>query len=297
MQKQPKYKSAKKAIKRKSTTKTPLGKYVNPATDFGFKLIFGLEAFLLHFLNALLPIEGGIASLEYRNTVRSRRSKEERENIFDLYCTSGKGEHFIIEMQNHGQKYFSDRALYYAACSIKEQAVRGKKWNYRLHPVYSINISNFRMYNSHKEKYVSFVKLTDIETHEVFNNNLIFVFIELPVFAKKEADLKTCLEQWIYAIKNLPKLKNQPQALKEGIFKDLFELAEIANFSQEKRKEYEQSLKRFRNMSLVITELKEENAALAQEIAALRQQLGISVAPPASMGGGRTSTVRARSKR
>ena len=105
MREQSKHKPAKKTVKRKpgTATRKSLGKYVNPATDFGFKLIFGFKAFLLHFLNALLPVEGGIASLEYRNTVRPRRSKEERENIFDLYCISGKGEHFIIEMQNHGQ--------------------------------------------------------------------------------------------------------------------------------------------------------------------------------------------------
>jgi hypothetical protein len=126
----------------------------------------------------------------------------------------------------------------------------------------------------------------------------------LPVFTKKEADLVTILEQWIYAVKNLPKLKNQPKALKDDIFKDLFELAEIANFSQEKRKEYEQSLKRYRNMSLVVTELKEEvtmlrqeNAMQAQEITALRQQLGMPVAPSTSTGSTRSSTATDRSKK
>ena len=43
-------------------------RYVNPLTDFGFKLLFGIEKnkdLLIHFLNQLLPDDFQINNLEY----------------------------------------------------------------------------------------------------------------------------------------------------------------------------------------------------------------------------------------
>jgi hypothetical protein len=84
-----------------------VGRYIDPLTDFGFKHIFGKKKFLLHFLNSVLDIKGGIVDLQYDNPERPGRSKDDRTMYFDLYCTLETGESIILEMQyNHQQIRF-----------------------------------------------------------------------------------------------------------------------------------------------------------------------------------------------
>ena len=112
----------------------PMGRYINPLTDFGFKRIFGTEAnkdLLIDFLNSVLEIEGKIVSLDYQNPEQKGRIKTARDAFLDLYCTTGKGEHIIVEMQNLPQTYFIDRVMYYVTFPIQKQAKKGK-WNFKL---------------------------------------------------------------------------------------------------------------------------------------------------------------------
>ena len=48
-----------------------LSEYVDLKTDFGFKRVFGVKEVMLNFLNTVLKIEEGIASLSYINTRNS----------------------------------------------------------------------------------------------------------------------------------------------------------------------------------------------------------------------------------
>ena len=58
---------------------------------------------------------------------------------------------FVVEMQKRTQRYFRDRALYYAAYPIIEQAPKGS-WNYRLKPVCVVGILNFAMEHEYGRK-------------------------------------------------------------------------------------------------------------------------------------------------
>ena len=51
----------------------------------------------------------------------------------------------------------------------------------------------------------------------------------------------------MYVIRNLNKLDRIPNELRESIFEQLFEVAEIARFSQEEASAYEESLKSYRD--------------------------------------------------
>ena len=99
-------------------------RYINPFTDFGFKKLFKEEPhkdLLLDFLNELLKDEQGtITEITYLKNEHLGNSELDRKAIFDLYCTSERGEKFIVELQKTEQKYFKDRSLYYATFSITE---------------------------------------------------------------------------------------------------------------------------------------------------------------------------------
>ena len=269
----------------------PVGRYINPLTDFGFKHIFGTKEFLLDFLNAVLDIEGGIVDLHYDNTERPGRSEDDRTTIFDLYCTLGNGERILIEMQHHRQKHFQDRTLYYASRLIQEQGEDKKgdtHWEFELNPVYSVNIVSFpldvvvdvdvdtdtvtKKGKAKKRpvgKYASYVQLFDRDTLKVFYKKLTFVFLELPYFTKETHELTDYVDWWMYVLKNLAKLNDLPDALRNRIFERLFLKAEVAKLSKENRKKYDQSLKKLRDMNIILAqknrEIAESNILLAQK--------------------------------
>ena len=255
-----KVKTTKTAVAKKTAAvQESMGRYINPLTDFGFKRIFGTKEFLIDFLNAVLFLGGNIVDLHYDNPERPGRSDDDRTTIFDLYCTLKNGERIIIEMQNHTQEFFRDRTLYYASRLIQEQGEdkTGKDWDFKLNSVYSVNIANFRLDKKKRKntgKYASYVQLIDVETREVFYKKLIFAFFELPRFNKEEHQLENSIDTWMYVLKNLAKLDNLPETLRNRIFERLFLKAEIAKLTKEDRKEYDQSLKNLSDMNIILAD-------------------------------------------
>ena len=238
---------------------TALSRYINIYTDFAFKKVFGTEAnkdLLISFLNQLMGLTGDseITDVTYLNPEQLGDNINERRAVYDVYCSTGNGEHFIVEMQKAKQDHFKDRALYYSSFAIREQGTKGsimKPWDYKLMPVYVVGILNFVM-DEDDEKVITRVTLKDDRNRE-FNKNLQFIFIEMPKFTKEEPELETFLDKWLYVIKNISRLDDKPQALTEGIFKKLFDVAEISQFSKLDRAEYEESLKVFWDFSNVLS--------------------------------------------
>lgn len=239
-------------------------KYINPFTDYGFKRLFGEEPnkdLLLDFLNELLHAEQGkIMHLTYLKSDRLGSSDEDRKAIFDLYCENEKGDKFIVELQKTKQKFFKDRTVYYSSFPIRESARRGSDWNFELNAVYTVAILDF-VFDEDKDqedKYLYNVKLSDIETNKVFYDKLTFIYLEMPKFNKTIDQLETRFEKWLYIIKNLNKLDRIPEKLKEGIFLRLFEVAEIAKFTPAQVRNYEDSLKAYRDFKNSIDTAREE---------------------------------------
>lgn len=225
---------------------TTTDKYINLFTDFGFKKLFGEEPnkdLLLSFLNVLLGDKEQISDLSYLKNERLGKNQGERKAVYDLYCTNERGEKLIVEIQRVKQEFFKDRSVYYSTFAIQEQAKRGKDWTYTLKGVYTIAVMDFAFDQHDKEKFEHRVKLIDEDTCKVFYDKLSFIYLEIPKFNKEIHELKNDYEKWLYAFRNLHRLKEMPKELEEGIFKKLFELAEIAKMDKKERSIYEESLK------------------------------------------------------
>ncbi len=239
-------------------------KYVNPFTDFGFKKLFGEEPnkdLLLDFLNELLKEqEGNITEIYYHKTEQLGNTPVDRKAIFDLYCTNEKGEKFIVELQKTKQKFFKDRTLYYSTFPIREQAIKDE-WDFELKAVYTIAILDFVFdHDKDEKKYRYDIRLSDIETCEVFYHKLTFIYLAMPKFNKSIEELETRFDQWMYVIKNLNKLERVPNVLQEKIFDKLFKVAEIANFTPDQLEKYEDSLKYYRDIKNSLDTAKEEKS-------------------------------------
>ena len=221
-------------------------KYINPHTDFGFKRLFGSECnteLLISFLNTIFHGKQNIQKVTYINS-------ESRPGFFVVRCENDKGEKFIVEMQNVYQEFFKDRTVYYSTFPIREQSKRGEEWDYHLDSVYTVGLLNF-VFDEDKDDKDCFhheVKLMDVVKKTVFYDKLAFIYIEIPKFNKKEDELVTMFDKWMYVLKNLSRLMERPAALQERIFTKLFEQAEIARFNAEDLKEYEDSVNAYRDI-------------------------------------------------
>jgi predicted transposase/invertase (TIGR01784 family) len=238
-------------------------KYINPFTDFGFKKLFGEEAnqdLLIDFLNTLLADKGVIIALKYLRNEYAGRTEEDRKIILDILCETDAGEKFIVEMQKARQTYIKDRAVYYSTFPIQAQAkkdVQNKKdttqnytWDYKLNGVYTIAIMDFTFQDkpSPPEKVKHDVMLMDIEAHSVFYEKLRFIFLEMPHFTKKVEELETHYDKWLFVLKNLSRLEQIPEKLKEKIFMKVFDVADTANYSSNLLAQYQDSLKDYRDL-------------------------------------------------
>ena len=228
-------------------------RYISLLTDFGFKRIFGTKPnkdLLINFLNSLFDGFQVIKDVKYLNSEHVGDVFAERKAIFDVYCENERGEKFIVEMQNAYQKFFKDRSLFYSTFPIREQAPKGADWNFKLERVYTVALLNFDLKEEafDQDDINHDVGLLDKKTHKVFNDKLSFKYVEIAKFDKTEDELVTLYDKWLYVLKNLSRLDERPAALKEKVFTKLFEEAEIAKFTPTELKEYEDSLKAYRDV-------------------------------------------------
>ena len=241
-------------------------RYISLLTDFGFKRIFGSDInkdLLIDFLNSLFNGEQVVKNVTYLNSEHVGDVYAERKAIFDVYCENEHGEKFIVEMQNAYQTYFKDRSLYYATFPIREQAPKGDNWNFKLQHVYVVALLNNDM-NEEAFSHESInhdVGLLDKQTHKVFNNKLTFKYVEIARFNKDINELETNFDKWLYVLRNLSRLDNQPTYLRNEVFNRLFSQAEIARFDKKELKAYEDSLKAYRDIKNSLDTAKEEGRA------------------------------------
>lgn len=242
-------------------------KYINPFTDYGFKKLFGEEAskkLLISFLNDLLPIRDKIINLTFKKNEQQGEILISRKAVYDIFCEDEKGNQFIVEMQNARQLYFKDRAIYYSTFPIRDQAQKGD-WDFRLKAVYCVGLLGFEFEKENIEReYINNVQLKN-QNNKIFYDKLSFIFIELPKYNKKESELETHFDKWLYFLKNLESFEKIPDILKEEIFEEAFKVAEIAKFTPEELLEYEESLKIYRDNINVIETAKEEGREEGRE--------------------------------
>ena len=241
-------------------------RYISLLTDFGFKRIFGTDPnkdLLINFLNSLFNGEEVIKDVRYLNSENVGDVYTERKAIFDVYCENERGEKFIVEMQNAYQTFFKDRSLFYSTFPIREQAPKSSDWNFCLKKVYVVALLNFKMSDEafDSSDTIHTIALMDTKTNKVFNAKLMFKYVEVGRFDKADNELTSLSDKWMYVLKNLSRLDGRPAALREKIFTKLFDAAAIARFSPTELREYEDSLKAYRDIKNSLDTAKAEGRA------------------------------------
>ncbi len=108
-----------------------------------------------------------------------------------------------------------------------------------------------------EERYISL--LTDFGFKRIFgtapNKDLLINFLNSLFDGRK------VIKKWLYALKNLANLTARPTALRDKIFDRLFQVAEIAKFTPTELREYEGSLKHYRDLKNSLDTAEEKGRA------------------------------------
>jgi len=70
----------------------------------------------------------------------------------------------------------------------------------------------------------------------------------MPKFTKTVEELETHFEKWMYVLKNLKRLDDIPDKLRERIFEKMFSVAEVAKLSPDEYMAYIDSLNSYRDL-------------------------------------------------
>ena len=226
-----------------------MGKYVNPFTDTGFKILFGQEPskpLLIDFLNNLLEGKEKITDVTFLDKEKPRLYKKDRGVIYDILCETDKSEKIIVEMQNRSQEHIISRSVFYVSQAIARQGVKGD-WDFDFHAVYFVAFMNFTLDGLKEFRTDAHLCKTSTEEREVLSDKMNFVYLQLPLFTKTENECKTNFDRWIFIFKNMATLEYIPWATKDTIFSQLGKFAQIANLSEPQRRKYDKDLKIYRD--------------------------------------------------
>lgn len=221
-------------------------KFVDVTNDVAFRKIFGNEnrkEVLISFLNAVLLFKKGntIVDVDILNPYQLPAIKGGKVTIVDVKAKDKKGKTYIVEMQVAEVNGFDKRVLYYASKSYSNQIERGDDYE-KLNPTYFIGILDFVA--TKNPSYISRHKVTDLDTGENFIKDIEFNFIELPKFNKKENELVSIIEQWVYFIKNAENINVIPENINDKGLKFAYEDADKHNWTKAELEAYDYVLMR-----------------------------------------------------
>ena len=194
-------------------------RYLDPKNDLTFKRIFGEHPHLLKsFLNAILPLDTPIETIEYLPAELVPEIPIFKNSIVDVRCYDQKGKQFIVEMQMLWTDSFKSRVLFNASKAFVKQIDRGAEYK-GLQPVYSLCIVN-EIFEPNIKEHFHHYKIVHTAHNDKVIPGLEFVFIELPKFKAQKLQEKKLGVLWL---RFLSEIKDD----QEDIPNDFYEFEDI----------------------------------------------------------------------
>jgi predicted transposase/invertase (TIGR01784 family) len=240
--------------------KLPKPKFAPLTLDFTFKKAFANEQcteLLLFLLNTFLDrvLKEPIMEVKIIHTVQLGKTRKKRGAVFDIQCEDASGARFIVEMQFEEQKHFIKRSLFYLCMAVANLAKKGKMesrgkkipYDYNIPVVYTLSFLDFDAdFGKGCDEVIQYLSLSNELHPEVRYDNLMrLIYVRLTKFDKTEEECKSNLDKMLFIFKNAHNLGKVPKSFNKMVFKRLFEVARISNFSDEELMDYESDMKRF----------------------------------------------------
>ena len=155
--------------------------FLDPRSDLVFRRIFGEHPEILRsFLNAMLPLDSLIVSLDYLPIDQMPLLPVYKRGIVDVRCVDENGRQFIVEMQMQWTAAFLQRVLFNASQAYVKQLERGEAFEL-LQPVMALSLLDDRFIKDSDEYYHHY-RIVNVGIPERRIEGLEFVFVELPKF-------------------------------------------------------------------------------------------------------------------
>ena len=225
--------------------------------DYAFKRVFGRngnEGILKDFLESILDIE--IKDITIQNPKIPKNMRDSKIGILDVRAEINGKEIIEVEMQVQNQYNMDKRSSTYITKIYSDQLKEGDSY-VEVKKVAVINILNFNYYERNSYHSVGRMKFENSKENEKVDmgyileeqyvtDDLEMHFIELPKFRKKNPDISSKLDQWLWLIcgeeEKIKMAKNENEKIKEA--KSELEKLEM---SAEDRELYELRLKAIRD--------------------------------------------------
>ena len=235
----------------KATTRLPL------TSDYVFKRIFGQEEnkeALKDFLESILKIK--ISNVEINNPEIPKNFYDSKYGMLDLKVTVDEKIIINVEMQLQNQYDLEPRSTYYMANAYAGQLGEGEPYT-NCKRVIVIDILNFNYYKRDCYHSVARMIFENPEENEIVDMGykdadiyatkyLEMHVIELPKFKKKNPEIHTKLEQWLWLFIGGEEEVKKASKVNKEIERINKKLASMS-LSREERNNYEFRLKAIRD--------------------------------------------------
>ncbi len=216
--------------------------FIKLRSDYGFKRAFGSPEHadvLKKFLNALFEGKMQIIDVTFKDKEVLPPDKDGKRIVYDAYCTTSTGYHFIVEMQQEQSVLFGKRMIFYISSCVFRQGESGG--SYKFEPVYLIVITDFDMRPLEK-RLVNELVLMERDTHVVFTEDFKIFFLSLEQVSDDWDSCKTELEKRLYLIKNMENLNKESKPYMAKEYEEMFKASEIASMAAEDIVAYRNSI-------------------------------------------------------
>ncbi len=203
-------------------------RYLDPKNDLTFKKVFGQHPHLLiSFLNALLPLDSPILSVEYLPHELVPEIPVLKYSIVDVRCTDQNERQFIVEMQMLWTDAFKSRVLFNASKAYVQQLGKGKVYE-SLQAVYSLNLVNETFEPTITDFYHHY-KIVHQQHPDKILKGLELVFIELPKFKAKNISERKMQLLWL---RFMTEIEDSSEEIPEELLQDPI-IKEAVDYLQE----------------------------------------------------------------
>jgi len=210
--------------------------FIDPRVDFAFRKIFGSEEtkeVLKSFIEAVLFLEGNkkLKEINILNPYQLPKLQLLKVTILDVKCTDHRGITYLVEMQIKRTEAFLKRVQYNLSKAYSGQIKSGVDFP-KLNQVIGITITDFTLFSDFPH-YLSCHSTRESITNKEYLSDILYYFIELSKFNKKEKELKTDIDRWVYFLKMAGELEEIPDSLNKEPYRTAFETAMISRMNKE----------------------------------------------------------------
>ncbi|NJN49564.1 MAG: hypothetical protein HC805_07095 [Alkalinema sp. RL_2_19] len=229
-------------------------RYMNPMTSFGFSRLFCTESnqdLLIDFLNTILPFEHRVRRLTYRTREVDGTVIIDCQPVLHVDCETDRGEKIVVEMQRAKHNFFGTRRAYYDSFPLHQPTIEHGSRN-QLSAMYTLGVLGFVFCEHKDDPAIMHVVNLEAPLGQGLQGKVQSIYLQLPKFTKTIAQIDQPFEQWLFLLNHLYDFDEPPAALQTGIFRRVFEVADIQQFSPSERQSYADSVKHYRDLQNVI---------------------------------------------